>query len=81
MATRPDSTSTSPPQLLTRRQVAELLGVSDRKLYDLERLPQDPLRSILVGGRTRFELAEVTAWIARRPAPRHTGRARGRKRA
>ena len=62
------SGTTSPQRLLTREEVAELLGVTPRLVTKL--VAERRLGIVKVGGLNRFELAEVERYIdsRRRPA-------------
>lgn len=56
------------PRYLSTDQVAELLGVSDKTVVTLiveQGLPE----SRRLGQQRRFELAAVTEWMRKRPAP------------
>jgi excisionase family DNA binding protein len=61
----------TPEPLLTARQVAELLGFSAATVVDWAEA--DKIPSFKVGGRLRFRLSEVEAWLeeGRRGRERH----------
>lgn len=50
-----------PPQYLTTKEVAELLRVKERKVYDLAAAGEIPHRRIT--GKLLFPTVEITAWI------------------
>jgi excisionase family DNA binding protein len=53
-------------QLLTIRQVAERLAVSERTVYALTAGDPPELRSVLVGGSRRVEVAALDAYVRSR---------------
>src|SRR3546814_12091044 len=54
-------TSTSEGEILTLKQVAEFLKVTDRTIYRLAAAKKIP--AFKVGGTWRFSKAEITEWI------------------
>jgi len=50
--------------LLCAAQVAALLGVQRRKVYELARREHDPLPAIKLDGQLRFVRAEIEGWLA-----------------
>lgn len=58
--------SGGPRRLLTAREAADLLRVHPKTLYRLARLRSNPLPSIRVGGRLKFDPSDVTSWIRQR---------------
>lgn len=58
--------ASGPPQLLTAKETAQLLRVHPKTLYRLARLRSNPLPSIRVGGRLKFDPSDVTSWIRQR---------------
>ncbi|HEY9549058.1 MAG TPA: helix-turn-helix domain-containing protein, partial [Kiloniellaceae bacterium] len=51
------------PAFLTTREVAELLRVKERKVYDLAAAGDIPCRRVT--GKLLFPRAEIEAWLAR----------------
>lgn len=56
-------TSTSEGEILTLKQVAEFLKVTERTIYRLAAAKQIP--AFKVGGTWRFSRAEINQWIQR----------------
>jgi len=64
--------NTTTPEFLTTREVAALLRVKERKVYDLAAAGEIPCRRVT--GKLLFPRAEVEAWLAggrAAPAPAH----------
>ena len=57
------STSTSDGEILTIKQVADYLKVTERTIYRLAAAKQIP--AFKVGGTWRFSRAEINQWIQR----------------
>ncbi len=57
------STSTSNGEILTIKQVADFLKVTERTIYRLAAAKQIP--AFKVGGTWRFSRAEINQWIQR----------------
>ena len=55
------TTNPIPPMLLTLRQTAELLGLSERTVWTLQK--REGLRSVKIGKSLRFDPADIRAWI------------------
>jgi excisionase family DNA binding protein len=51
--------------LLTAGDVGEMLKLKQSSVQELARRQSDPLPSLHVGGRRRYELARVEEWLAR----------------
>lgn len=50
--------------LVTPDDVALLLNVKRKRIYELARRPNDPLPSVRIGGALRFVTAHVEDWVA-----------------
>src|SRR3546814_16106142 len=61
-------TSTSEGEILTLKQVAEFLKVTDRTIYRLAAAKKIP--AFKVGGTWRFSKTEITEWIQQQPQGR-----------
>ena len=59
---RPVDLSTQP--LVDADQVAAVLCVKRKRIYELARRPRDPLPCVRIGGAVRFVLAHVEEWVA-----------------
>ena len=66
-------TSTSEGEILTLRQVAEFLKVTDRTIYRLAAAKKIP--AFKVGGTWRFSKAEITEWIQQQSKGRKADKA------
>lgn len=57
-------TATGPKLLLTPREAAELLGISERTLWSLS-VPRGPIPAVRVGVRSvRYSVAALERWIS-----------------
>lgn len=65
------STSTSEGDILTIKQVAEYLKVTDRTIYKLAAAKKIP--AFKVGGTWRFSRADIDRWIAQQTSVTQTG--------
>lgn len=52
------------PLLLTPRQAAQALAISERTLWTLT-APRGPLQSVLVGRSVRYSVEHLREWIAK----------------
>jgi hypothetical protein len=61
------TTNAPQPLMIDRREAARLLGITERTMHTLERLPKDPLPVVrLSGGRAlRYSVLALTDWVAR----------------
>ena len=64
-------TSTSEGDILTIKQVAEYLKVTDRTIYKLAAAKKIP--AFKVGGTWRFSRADIDRWIAQQTSVAQTG--------
>ena len=65
---------TAAPEFLTTREIAALLRVKERKVYDLAAAGEIPCRRVT--GKLLFPKAEIEAWLSgERPVPVKTARA------
>jgi len=66
-----NSTSTRAERLLTLREVADMLGVSEPTVYGWRYRGEGPLGYRINGGRVRYRESDVLAWVEQqRDAPR-----------
>jgi excisionase family DNA binding protein len=63
----PSDTSMTPKLLLTPRETAALLSVSERHLHTLTK--RDSLPCVRLGKCVRYLLSDIERWIAERAGP------------
>lgn len=68
LAEMPVAAPTMPPELLSRIEAAQLLGISLSKLDQLCRREQLPIPYRTVGSVKRFFRAELLAWVQLQPS-------------
>jgi len=56
-----DTQTEQTPQLMTVKEVAELLGITDRAVYG--RVARKEIPHIKLGNLLRFNRAEILAWL------------------
>jgi predicted DNA-binding transcriptional regulator AlpA len=64
----PEAATSLPPnvydrRLLSGKQVCELLNIKRTALYLLGKRTSDPIPSIMIGGRRRYQAEKVLWWI------------------
>lgn len=70
----------APPPLrrfIRRRELRQIVPLSDTTIYEMEQRHEFPRRIVLIPRVVAWDLAEVEAWIEQRRRDTEAGRARG----
>ena len=52
-------------EILTAQEVAAMLGISKRQVYELAKESKNPIPSIRIRTSVRFRKSDVDGWVAR----------------